>query len=94
MSAGISWLKWLGFATYGYSGLLVNEYHGRLIPCAATVLVSVGTSSEACPLPGDDVLASLGITGLLSDMWFNITMLIVLQIIFRVGTYILLRKTA
>jgi len=94
MSPEISWLKWLGFATYGYSGLLVNEYHGRQIPCAATVLVSVGASSEVCPLPGDDVLASLGITGLLSEVWFNITMLIVLQIIFRLWTYILLRKTA
>ena len=92
MPAWLGWVKWFSFATYGYSGLLVNEYRGRDIPCASKVTFQIG-ESDACPLPGDDVLTSLGITGLLAEVWFNIAMLIVLQVVCRTGAYALLRRS-
>jgi len=90
MPAWISWVKWFSFATYGYCGLLVTEYEGRDIPCADEVTLQIG-DAEMCPLPGDEVLNSLGITGLLSKVWFNALMLIVRQIFCRLTAYNLLR---
>ena len=89
----IGWTKWLSFASYGYSALLINEYGGRVIPCATNVTsVSIGIP-EQCPKQGDEVLEALGITGLLSQLWFNILMLVVLQIVCRWGAYVLLRRS-
>mmetsp|Transcript_15521 Transcript_15521/g.29280 ORF Transcript_15521/g.29280 Transcript_15521/m.29280 type:complete len:687 (+) Transcript_15521:87-2147(+) len=92
MPAWISWVKWFSFATYGYCGLLVTEYDGRLIPCADQVTFQIGDAT-LCPLPGKEVLNSLGITGLLSNAWFSVIMLIVLQIFCRVTAYLLLRRS-
>ncbi len=94
MPVWASWIKWISFATYGYSGLLINEFSGRSIPCALDVGVSVGsTSLNECPQQGDDVLIALGITGWLSSLWFNVFMLIALQLGCRWGAYILLRRS-
>ena len=94
MPVWVSWIKWISFATYGYSGLLINEYSGRNIPCSLDIGVSVGLSNESdCPQEGDDVLEALGITGLLSSLWFNIFMLIGIQLCCRWGAYILLRQS-
>jgi ABC-type multidrug transport system ATPase subunit/ABC-type multidrug transport system permease subunit len=93
MPVWISWTKWLSFATYGYSGLLINEFSGRDIPCASDVSVTIGGTAGECPASGDGVLEALGITGLLSNIWFNIFMLIVLQTVFRWGAYVLLRRS-
>jgi len=92
MKPWISWIKWFSFATYGYCGLLVTEYEGRDIPCANKVTFQIG-DEDLCPLPGEEVLISLGITGLLSNVWFNVLMLIVLQIFCRYTAYILLRRS-
>jgi hypothetical protein len=88
----ISWIKWFSFATYGFCGLLVTEYRDRDIPCADEVTFQIG-SAEICPLPGNEVLNSLGITGLLSKVWFNALMLVVLQMVCRCTTYTLLRRS-
>ena len=94
MPVWVSWIKWISFATYGYSGLLINEYSGRNIPCSLDIGVSVGLSNESnCPQEGDDVLEALGITGMLSSLWFNIFMLIGIQLCCRWGAYILLRRS-
>ena len=92
MPLWISWTKWFSFATYGYSGLLVNEFSGRDIPCADDVNFQIG-ESNVCPRPGDDVLTSLGMVGFLSSVWFNVGMLVVLQVVFRVAAYVLLRRS-
>lgn len=92
MPSWISWVKWFSFATYGYCGLLVTEYDGRSIPCADEVTFQIG-DARLCPLPGEEVLNSLGITGLLSQSWFNVLMLIILQIFCRVTAYMLLRSS-
>jgi ATP-binding cassette subfamily G (WHITE) protein 2 len=92
MSAWMAWSKYISFCTYGYSSLLVIEFDGRDIPCAPDVVLSIGDSTE-CPLPGKEILNSLGITGLLSKIWFNAIILIIMQITFRCGAYFMVRRS-
>lgn len=87
----IRWIKYTSFATYGYSGLLINEFRGRMIPCVKDVSVAVGTGM--CPLPGEHVYQSIGVTGIVSRLWFDFLMLILLQLLFRMGAYVLLRRS-
>lgn len=90
---GIRWATWLSFARYGYSSQIVNEFGGRTIPCATDgIAISIGSSDE-CPLPGEEVLNSLGIEGISTNYWFNIAMIVVLQVFFRVAAYVLLRRS-
>ena len=90
---GIRWATWLSFARYGYSSQIVNEFGGRTIPCATGgIAISIGSSDE-CPLPGEEVLYSLGIEGISTNYWFNIAMIVVLQVFFRVAAYVLLRRS-
>lgn len=92
MPVWISWSPFLSFATYGYCGLLSTQYNGYFIPCTvdADITFQIGSSTE-CPLPGEEVLKSLGVTGLLANVWFNVAMLIILQVIYRAGAYTMLR---
>jgi ATP-binding cassette, subfamily G (WHITE), eye pigment precursor transporter len=92
MSAWMAWSKYISFCTYGYSSLLVIEFDGRDIPCASDVVLSIGDSTE-CPLPGKEILNSLGITGLLSNIWFNAIILIFMQVAFRCGAYLMVRRS-
>lgn len=71
----------------------INEYVGRDIPCATDedTSVSVGVSGQ-CPLPGEEVVTGLGITGIAENYLFNVVMVIALQVLFRVGAYVLLRR--
>lgn len=94
INVGIRWATWLSFARYGYTSQIVNEYAGRTIPCTTDdeVAISIGGSDE-CPLPGEEVLYSLGIEGISSNYWFNIGMIVLLQIFFRVAAYGLLRRS-
>ncbi|CAB9519200.1 Putative white-brown complex homolog protein 30 [Seminavis robusta] len=97
MNPAVRWLSWLSFAQYGYSAMLVNEFGGRDIPCAHEVgddqvSVSIGETGQ-CPLPGDEVLASLGVEGVSTSYWFGVLVLLLLQIAFRVASYGVLRRT-
>mmetsp|Transcript_14060 Transcript_14060/g.19743 ORF Transcript_14060/g.19743 Transcript_14060/m.19743 type:complete len:622 (-) Transcript_14060:304-2169(-) len=93
MRRGISSLSWISYARYGYSAMLVNEYSGRMVPCAKDgVSVSIGESND-CPISGDDILESLGIEGLDGEYWFNIGMIVALQVFLRLISYFLLRRS-
>lgn len=92
LHAGVAWISFASFARYGYSALVINEYQGRDIPCAEdSVAITIGSSGE-CPLPGEVVLADLGIRGVVESYWFNIGMVALLQVLFRIGAYVLLRR--
>jgi len=92
MHPGIKWVSWFSFARYGYTALLINEYEERDVACATgEVPIQIG-DADVCPLPGEDILSGLGIVGVSSSFWFNVGMVTVLQVVFRVGAYILLRK--
>ena len=77
----------------------MNEYNGRYIPCGSEdEVVSVSSSSSssslstpACPVPGEVVIANLGINGITESYWFNVGMMIFLQIVFRFAAYYSLR---
>ena len=90
----IEWISWLSLARYGYSAMIINEYEGRDIPCDpdGSAAITVGDSSS-CPLAGEDVIASLGISGVATNFWFNIGILVVLQLAFRFAAYAWLRRT-
>jgi hypothetical protein len=93
MHAGVKWASWLSFARYGYSALIINEYEGRDISCTSDdVAVTIGNSG-ACPLPGEEVIQSLGIEGVAESYWFNVGMVIALQIVFRIAAYVFLRRS-
>merc|ERR1712013_360215 len=95
MHVGIRWARWLSFATYGYSAMLINEYgYDRDIPCLPEyeyAPITIGGSQGECPLPGEQILESLGSEGIAANYWFNVAILIVLQISLRVSSYFILR---
>lgn len=95
MHPGVRWLSWLSFARHGYSSMLVNEFGGRDIPCGSeqgdSVAISIGDTGE-CPLPGEEVLASLGIDGISTNYWTGIWITLLLQIAFRFMAYFILRR--
>ena len=90
----IEWISWLSLARYGYSAMIINEYQGRDIPCDpdGSAAISVGDTSS-CPLAGEDVISGLGISGVATNFWFNIGILVVLQLAFRFAAYAWLRRT-
>jgi ABC-type multidrug transport system ATPase subunit len=93
MHVGIKWASYVSFARYGYSAMLVNEFEDRDIPCSdEDAAVSIG-EVDACPLPGDSVFESVGITGTFAGYWFNVVILFLLQVTFLVGAYGLLRRS-
>lgn len=88
----IEWASWLSFARYGFSALIVNEFGGRDVPCAdGPVSVTVGDSGE-CPLPGEEVIASMGISGSFTNKWANVGVLVGMQIFLRAACYVMLRR--
>lgn len=89
MHKGIVWATWLSFARYGFSAIMINEFHDRDIPCSESDVL--GNSSE-CPLPGEGVTNDLGIVGIAESYWFNVLMVLALQIAFRLAAYVLLRR--
>jgi len=93
MHAGVRWLSWLSFARYGYSSMLVNEFGDRDVPCGDDVAISIGTESGECPVPGEDILSSLGIVGVSTNYWFGVLIITLLQVAFRVASYVVLRRT-
>jgi len=88
----IEWASWLSFARYGFSALIVNEFGGRSVPCSdGPVSVTVGSGGE-CPMPGEEVIASMGIAGGFTNKWANVGVLVGLQIVLRVACYAMLRR--
>lgn len=75
----------------------INEYEGRTVPCSDDVTIGISTSTgdgdAQCPLPGEEVLSSFGIHGINQNFWFNVIMMIVLQVVFRFGAYAVLRRS-
>ena len=90
MQPWVKWASYLSFARYGYSALVINEFEGRDIPCADDVAITIGETGQ-CPLPGEEVIAGLGIQGVSDGFWFNLGMVVALQFLFRIAAYALLR---
>jgi ABC-type multidrug transport system permease subunit len=91
MTPVVRWVSWLSFARYGYSSFVINEFQGRDIACAEDVVITIGAPGE-CPLSGDEVLAAMGIEGTSANFWFNVGIMLLLQLVLRVAAYALLRR--
>jgi len=102
MHPGVEWLSWLSFARYGYSALVINEFSGRPVSCESpgggvdisdtTSVLPSGGDGWMCPVSGDEVVAGMGIEGVANIFWFNVIMVTVLQLVFRILAYVLLRR--
>ena len=90
MGPALAWASWISPARYGFTAFVINEFNGRQIPCA-TDNMKCATDNE-CPLPGSSVISSFAITGIWSNLWINVGMLLLIQVFLRVATYIMLRK--
>ena len=93
INVGIKWASYISFARYGYSALMINEYEGRYITCApGSTAIAIGATGS-CPVPGNSVYESMGITGVFANYWFNIAILAVLHVSFLTIAYINLRRS-
>ena len=92
MHWGIKWMTYVSFGRYGFSALLINEFEGRSIPCSDEVAITIG-ESDVCPLPGDNVIESIGIEGAFANYWFNVAICAILNIFFLVSAYAMLRRS-
>ena len=52
-----AWVKYLSYLYWGFSGMLVNEFSGRELPCEAQ---RPGEYAAECPFSGDLVLEAHG----------------------------------
>ena len=84
----LEWASWISMARYGFSAFIINEFGGRYITCSEDE--PVGT---VCPASGDDIIASYGIVGVWTNIWVNVAMLIGIQVVLRLSTYVLLRRS-
>lgn len=93
MNVVVLGLSYLSFARYSYSSLIVNEYENHLIPCVDSSTGSQSIVVTECPLPGETVMEELGIEGINQNYWFNVCMVIILQLVFRFAAYASLRSS-
>ena len=90
LNPAIEWASWASFARYGYSALIINEFAGRNIECGSDAIDEEG---EGCPLSGDEVVASIGLSGAFTNLWLNVAIVVAIQVLIRAMTYWLLRRS-
>ena len=90
LNPAIEWASWASFARYGYSALIINEFSGRDIECGSDAIDNEG---DACPLSGDDVVSSIGLSGAFTNLWLNVIIVVLIQLFIRALTYWLLRRS-
>ena len=89
LNPAIQWASWASFARYGYSALIINEFAGRDIKCGSDAIDNEG---DGCPLSGDDVVASIGLSSAFTSLWLNVLIVVAIQLFIRALTYWLLRR--
>ena len=89
--SALSWASWISMARYGFSAFIINEFSGRWIECDASGPIS--TFPNNCPLSGETVVLHYGIEGMWTSVWLNVAMLVIIQVVLRMGTYFLLLRS-
>jgi len=91
----IRWCSWLSAARYGYTALVINEFVGLNIPCAAegNVHLKLEDIAGICPLPGELVVQNVGVSGIWMNVWVNIGMLCSMHVLLRILAYYFLRRS-
>ena len=86
ISPWFRWIKYLSYLYWGFSGMIVNEFGGRELPCDAQ---RPGEYAAECPFSGDLVLAAHGMEQ--ATVGLSLLMLLLLSLLFRVAAYLCLR---
>ena len=81
-----AWLKYLSYLYWGYSGMMVNEFNGRELPCDAQ---RPGEYAAECPFSGDLVLEAHSMGE--ATVGLSLLSLLLMSLIFRVAAYLCLR---
>ena len=71
---------------WGFSGMVINEFEGRELPCSAA---PPGLYGPACPFSGDAVVAALGYEH--GTVGLSLGMLLGVSLLFRLCAYLCLR---
>ncbi|CAM9153959.1 unnamed protein product [Scytosiphon promiscuus] len=92
---GLRWFQYLSFLFYGFGGLLYNEFHGREFSCddatgkGLSGLDECGGDGSGI-VTGQDILDEFGFSDV--NVWQNIGVLAAMIVVFRLMTYILMRR--
>ena len=81
-----AWFKYLSYLYWGFSGMLVNEFSGRELPCEAQ---RPGEYAVQCPFSGDLVLEARGMGE--ATVGMSLFALLLMSLLFRVAAYFCLR---
>ena len=88
----LSWIKYLSHLFFGFSALTINNFSGQTGWTCPPVNGVVPPLSE-CETTGDEILVTLGFTGVLGELWFAIVGLLYLLVGFNLLGYVLLRRS-
>lgn len=82
------WIYWISFFHFGFEALVLNEFAGASFSCRDSEFIN-GT---VCPIQsGQQVIANLNMTSVLSNVWINLAFLCAGIVFCRIGTYLALR---
>ena len=82
----IAWLRYTSYMYWAFSGMVINEYAGREMPCGSAANVA---DYGGCPFLGDKVVQQLGYSD--GSVVRSFACLFAMSLFFRVSAYICLR---
>jgi len=85
---GWIWMHYLDYQKYAFEGFMINEFHGREIPCAASGCQYPDYNGDGIT-SGDEILRYYGYAG--RDKWHQIAYLYIFVVVFRIFFYLCLR---
>lgn len=82
----ISWLRYTSYMYWAFSGMVINEFGGREMPCGST---SNAADYGGCPFNGDRIVEELGYAD--GTVARSFGFLFAMSMFFRVSAYVCLR---
>ena len=82
----IGWLRYLSYMYWAFSGMVINEFEGREMPCESA---ANPTDYGGCPFMGDRIVEELGYTG--GSVARSFVFLFTMSMAFRALAYLCLR---
>ena len=83
----IAWIRYVSYMYWAFSGMVINEYGGRVLPCG-----SAASDSDygGCPFNGDQVVAAMGFDAG-NTVFRSWIILLSMALTFRLLAYLCLR---
>ena len=82
----ISWLRYTSYMYWAFSGMVINEFGGRELPCGSA---ASPTDYGGCPFAGDHVVEAMGYGG--GSVARSFGLLFAMAMLFRTCAYLCLR---